>query len=619
MKWILLVLLIIPAQVFSASNYYTAEDVIDYTTPSLSVGDTYTEPTTGSTVTRRTDITSLTPDLPPDAMVVYSRFSPVNSSGEYALVHGTDSTSAWVLRLSDNTIIHKLIDGDSVEIGELSEIRWDYSGSYPNRVYFVGAVTNANPMAFYYMDAINGNGSPTLIHDFSTEYPSGAKLMNDVEGDSSNDSRYWAWQIRGAYNGSYYPLLNIITYDMQTDTILGDLGVGDVAATQNASSWTAEMPRPNMVEISPDGLKIITHYGRSYTGSPTGDFDGTYFDGPFAWNLDFSGVPTQVSIDETHSGWAWDSSGNPLFVSQQNRTDTFEACRIDTQDYPDSCVVFFDHAAVGYAGVHFAQMPPSKPGYTLASFYVNAPDEWIAETAYAFPSKIKRGDYIYRASSGTSGTTEPTWPTTKGDTVTDGTITWLNYGYAWAQNSIVMMEIDAIANNPTNWRVSPGYNDYQGNYRDEGSAAISQDGLSVWWTGNLDDSVSGHGEVLSVDLPSDWLSVLSGVSDTTAPIVTAFTLPATYTSLTVPISSFTCSDDTAVTGYCVSLTDSSSGCTWSGSAPSTVSFGGAGSQTAYAFCRDAALNVSDSVSDTVAITTSTGGSLFSGSITGSFQ
>jgi len=90
--------------------------------------------------------------------------------------------------------------------------------------------------------------------------------------------------------------------------------------------------------------------------------------------------------------------------------------------------------------------------------------------------------------------------------------------------------------------------------------------------------------------------------DTTAPTITAFDIPATSSSLTVPISSFTCTDAVGVTGYCMTETNDSGTCAWFGSAQGNYIFGSQGAKTLYAFCRDAALNISTVASDTTTIT-----------------
>jgi chitinase len=103
------------------------------------------------------------------------------------------------------------------------------------------------------------------------------------------------------------------------------------------------------------------------------------------------------------------------------------------------------------------------------------------------------------------------------------------------------------------------------------------------------------------------VTVNNVVSDTTAPTVSAFTLPSTATSLTVAISSFTASDNVGVTGYLVTESASapSAGDTgWSASAPATFTFSVAGSKTAYAWARDAVGNVSAAKSSSIAITLS---------------
>ncbi|PKL59282.1 MAG: hypothetical protein CVV33_08640, partial [Methanomicrobiales archaeon HGW-Methanomicrobiales-4] len=93
-----------------------------------------------------------------------------------------------------------------------------------------------------------------------------------------------------------------------------------------------------------------------------------------------------------------------------------------------------------------------------------------------------------------------------------------------------------------------------------------------------------------------WEGSASG--DTTAPTVTAFTLPSSSTSLTVSINSFTAMDDVDVTGYMVtnsSTKPTASASGWSASAPTSYTFSSSttsGTKTLYAWAKDAAGNVS---------------------------
>ena len=95
------------------------------------------------------------------------------------------------------------------------------------------------------------------------------------------------------------------------------------------------------------------------------------------------------------------------------------------------------------------------------------------------------------------------------------------------------------------------------------------------------------------------------VNTVSPPTVTSFIMPATATSLTVPIISFTATDSVGVTGYLVtqsSATPSASASGWSSTAPTSFTFSAAGNQTAYAWAKDAAGNVSAGVSDDPVIT-----------------
>ena len=140
------------------------------------------------------------------------------------------------------------------------------------------------------------------------------------------------------------------------------------------------------------------------------------------------------------------------------------------------------------------------------------------------------------------------------------------------------------------------------------AAAPTTPGTYTWkvaWFGNSYDSnnpsASSHGEVTA----NTNSFTVAAPADVTAPTVGTFTLPLTYSRLTVPVTAFTASDNVGVTGYLVttSNTTPAAGATgWSSSAPTTVTASSEGVTTFYAWAKDAAGNVSSSASASVTIT-----------------
>ena len=69
---------------------------------------------------------------------------------------------------------------------------------------------------------------------------------------------------------------------------------------------------------------------------------------------------------------------------------------------------------------------------------------WLALTAYGagvyrLPTQANATGKIYVSSGGTSGATEPTWPTTIGGTVVDGSITWTCVDQTFVQGAMVLI------------------------------------------------------------------------------------------------------------------------------------------------------------------------------------
>lgn len=162
-----------------------------------------------------------------------------------------------------------------------------------------------------------------------------------------------------------------------------------------------------------------------------------------------------------------------------------------------------------------------------------------------------------------------------------------------------------------------------------GNGTVTPDVGTLIWTGITGSAIYDNGTVVTLTANADLDSTFSGwegacsgsgtcvvpmdspkevvakfVITVTIPTITTFTLPTTSNSLSVAISSFTASDDLAVTGYCLAETNSSTGCAWSAAAPISYTFASEGSKVLYAFVRDAAGNISASsnASTTIDIT-----------------
>lgn len=116
---------------------------------------------------------------------------------------------------------------------------------------------------------------------------------------------------------------------------------------------------------------------------------------------------------------------------------------------------------------------------------------------------------------------------------------------------------------------------------------------------------SAHGEYVVATRTESQVIVNSVIDeDIIAPLVTAFIIPSTSSSLTIPITTLTATDAVGVAGYV--LTESSSAplanaSGWSDSVPASYTFSSTGTKTLYAWAKDAAGNISTSLSNNVII------------------
>ena len=94
-------------------------------------------------------------------------------------------------------------------------------------------------------------------------------------------------------------------------------------------------------------------------------------------------------------------------------------------------------------------------------------------------------------------------------------------------------------------------------------------------------------------------ATVSIIIDKSPPAITSFTMPATSSTLTVPVSSLAASDNVGVSGYCLTPQMDPTSCSWSSNAPASYHFSSTGTKVLFAFARDASGNVSNPASVTV--------------------
>lgn len=461
-------------------------------------GVSLVDPVTGFKVTRIADKSELTGDyggsLPSMSLIVYARYTPSNTTGEFVIVHGTNSASAWVYRTRDNQMTTILrfkpsMGSASRSLGEVNELRWDYSGQYPYRLYFVGrSLKNSGQnlagentgMSFYYTDidpATGQQSTPVLIRDFSANFPNAvnAEIMNDVEGDSSYDSRYWAWQLMDTSRGNGYLPYGVFTYDKTSNSILGSIqrncagaAVPCVAIDTPATS-APYISRPNMVEMSPLGTRVIVDWGRSYSGSRDADL-GSVADGPKGFLPNFSD-PIRVGADEAHSGWAWGANGEEMFVSQNNRNDFIEAVDIKNSTTANCSAISGNSYTCGVKVVSYQDLDQSN--WTLGMHFGRVYDQ------------AKRG-WLFM------------------NTYDSGYSTW-----GKNQNLFIQIKPYNSVTVPKIMRFGSSFNDHY-DYRSEGSGALDFRGNKIWSTANW-GFLDGRGDAISLELPSDWFTQLNSL------------------------------------------------------------------------------------------------------------
>ncbi|HYR25850.1 MAG TPA: hypothetical protein VEQ09_08465, partial [Aquabacterium sp.] len=340
------------------------------------------------------------------------------------------------------------------------------------------AVAGEKPgMTFYYTDidpATGKQSTPVVIRDFSKDFPAFAangEIMNDVEGDSSNDSRYWAWQVMDTTRGAGYLPYAIFSYDKQANAVTGSIqrsctGAAVPCAVVNTPATAAPyITRPNMVEMSPNGTRVVVDWERAYAGYFDANI-GTVADGPKAYLPNFTD-PIRIGANATHSGWAWGPNGEEMFVSQNDRNDWIEAVNIASATTANCTLISGNSYSCGVKVYPYTSLDGGSwsLGMHFGKVYNKAKKGWLFMNTYD-----------------TSSAT-------------------------WGKNQNLFIEINNYQTRASKLvRFGTSYNGYY-DYRSEGSGALDFSGDNIWATGNWGFK-DGRGDVFRVTLPTNWFSLI---------------------------------------------------------------------------------------------------------------
>jgi len=131
---------------------------------------------------------------------------------------------------------------------------------------------------------------------------------------------------------------------------------------------------------------------------------------------------------------------------------------------------------------------------------------------------------------------------------------------------------------------------YSGNNADLSNATIPS---SKYYSGAVSNrgltAISARGATMTANV------MVTTTADITKPIVTAFTAPAVATTLTIPINSYTASDNVAVASYLVTETSTvplASNSGWNATPRVSYTFATVGAKKLYGWAKDTAGNVS---------------------------
>lgn len=244
--------------------------------PALNVP--YVDSNYKTTVTRVSDASQITDvNIPSFVRHEYSRRPAFNSDSSRALMI---SSNGWLRLYSVDKTSNKLSFLKTLTIGGSVEPNWHPTN--PNIIRFLGINGQSLQISEYDIT----NDQKTVVRNLSSRikalYPSAAGMWTKDEGRPSNDGKIWCFQVESGSFG----ILGLISYNFETDQILGNLNITDGQ-------------RPDHISTSPKGNYCVPSWDTAR--------------GTRAYSLDFASY-TQLHSKSEHSDLALTKDGKEVYV-----------------------------------------------------------------------------------------------------------------------------------------------------------------------------------------------------------------------------------------------------------------------------------------------------------------
>ena len=304
----------------------------------------------------------------------------------------------------------------------------------------------------------------------------------------------------------------------------------------------------------------------------------------------------------TWGSWSISDSSNKLNVSSSGEKQALVDFTANSTTYDDA----FNQRGMGFSlnggNPGFATFTPStsKSAMSIGMWYKTVdPDSWDSGPLFLNLWSDSLGNLVRLYDRNNASNVREIGlisATSTEISVSDNTWYWVTLKYVNNSSScqFALFDTSATQVGTTQTFTCPNYN------------------VDLIKIGSTDTITSQAQTAYFDDLVLDWtaqafpLGIAS--ADSEDPVVTSFTIPTTSGSLTVPITTFTATDNVGVTEYLInesSAAPSGSDPDWSVTAPTEYVASSSGSKTLYAWAKDEVGNISASVSDAVTIAAQT--------------